>query len=301
MNTQETEMARMEMELALQLYAADGDMGRVYGLLEQGVDINCSNRQGYTPLMRAAKAGHVGTAKLLLANGADPAAAMPDGRTAWDFANAGNHVEMAGLIAAYGGKSGLAERKAQAEAESGKPAGIWAVLLPLFYIANLAIFVYSLSRGSYAVLYGVRDMVFEKSATMGFVFCAVSVFSLICLLVARKTAKVMPKGHFVSCLGLVAAFGIIIAGGSVCLALLPVCLGGAWVVWMNDARVSAFAKRHIAWLPLVILFLAPTICLVCVEVWLLGAAAALVAFFRGLAVRSAADLAPQASGASSHV
>ena len=52
--------------------AARGDTPGVESSIQLGVDIDCRDTRGRTPLMRAAMLSHSGTAKVLLDRGADP-------------------------------------------------------------------------------------------------------------------------------------------------------------------------------------------------------------------------------------
>lgn len=55
-------------------------------LLRHGADVDVADAQGNTPLIKAAKGGHVGVVQVLLAAGANPELANRAGRTAADCA-----------------------------------------------------------------------------------------------------------------------------------------------------------------------------------------------------------------------
>ncbi|HZX96806.1 MAG TPA: ankyrin repeat domain-containing protein [Myxococcales bacterium] len=64
-------------------------------LLAHGADVNARQSEGVTALHEAAFAGDVGAIQVLLAAGADPGIAMPDGKKAIDFAREHKHLEAA--------------------------------------------------------------------------------------------------------------------------------------------------------------------------------------------------------------
>jgi len=56
-------------------------------LLEHDVDINATDKQGYTPLHNAASCGHATAVRMLLQKGASPTIKCRDGRTPLDMAS----------------------------------------------------------------------------------------------------------------------------------------------------------------------------------------------------------------------
>lgn len=88
------------------------DLSRLRQLLDEGADIEDPNAQGMTLLhhavdvegdgaLQADRQAHVDTTALLLARGADPRAAMPDGDTALDLARQYRHWLAAELLEAW--------------------------------------------------------------------------------------------------------------------------------------------------------------------------------------------------------
>lgn len=63
--------ALAEADALLISAAGDGEKRRVQLLLSAGADVNASDRDGYTPVMRAAEKGHLSVVKVLLAAGAN--------------------------------------------------------------------------------------------------------------------------------------------------------------------------------------------------------------------------------------
>lgn len=67
-------------------------------LLENGIDVNATQRGGWTALHAAAQNGDNRLAGLLLANGAHSDALSDNGSTPLALATAGNHTETIGLL-----------------------------------------------------------------------------------------------------------------------------------------------------------------------------------------------------------
>ena len=73
--------------------AGQGRVEDVQGLLEAGEPVDEVDANGWTPLMRAARAGHAGIVALLVAAGADVTRSSR-GRTALSCAQEGRHVDV---------------------------------------------------------------------------------------------------------------------------------------------------------------------------------------------------------------
>ncbi|MFC1834626.1 ankyrin repeat domain-containing protein [Thermodesulfobacteriota bacterium] len=79
----------------LELPCRNGDLEEVKYLLDNGADVNGSDREGRTPLMLAAYEGHLEIVKLLLDSGADVNDADAWGRTAFTLAVLAEKTEVA--------------------------------------------------------------------------------------------------------------------------------------------------------------------------------------------------------------
>lgn len=96
--------------------AGAGSVEGVRLLIEAGADVNARHDMSYTitmrprvergrtVLMEAARLGHTGVAKLLLASGADPSAKAPDGATPLALAAARGHAAVVALLREAGAK-----------------------------------------------------------------------------------------------------------------------------------------------------------------------------------------------------
>eukprot|EP00854_Cymbomonas_tetramitiformis_P011305 gene11305-13357_t len=78
--------------------AAQGEVYRLLELVRAGVDIDAVDEYGHTALLIAAWHGHVHAARLLLANGADPAHVALGRTTPWSAAFAGSHSELLQIL-----------------------------------------------------------------------------------------------------------------------------------------------------------------------------------------------------------
>jgi ankyrin repeat protein len=67
-------------------------------LVSSGVDVNAPSHGGFTPLLEAAQNGDRRIVELLLAAGADPAAALDGGKMASDLALAHGHPDVAAML-----------------------------------------------------------------------------------------------------------------------------------------------------------------------------------------------------------
>ena len=84
--------------------AIGGHTDRVKALLEQGVDVNAKDNDGYTALFFAALKGHTDTVKALLEQGADVNAKTNDGLTALLAAKTMGHEEIIRMLKKAGAK-----------------------------------------------------------------------------------------------------------------------------------------------------------------------------------------------------
>ena len=85
--------------------ALNGDLEMVQILLEYGVDVDCQNMSGYTPLNSVALLGSPNAARvirLLLQRGADPNTCTYDGSTPLHFASAFERIEIARVLIEHG-------------------------------------------------------------------------------------------------------------------------------------------------------------------------------------------------------
>lgn len=78
--------------------AATADVKIVTWLLEHGADPNAVTDSGRTPLMQAAKGGHIDQVRILLAHGADVSVRTKEGETALTLARSGGHDEVAAAL-----------------------------------------------------------------------------------------------------------------------------------------------------------------------------------------------------------
>ncbi len=85
-----------ETDSMLLNWAASGmlDVSEFFDLLGSGVDVNCRDSNGQTPLMLATAAGFVHTSRFLVELGADPHASDAHGRTPLNLANSATAAEI---------------------------------------------------------------------------------------------------------------------------------------------------------------------------------------------------------------
>ena len=89
---------REDRTRALLAAAASGDAPMVRAVVDAGVDVECADECGFTPLVLAAWRGRVGAARAMLAAGADPAAVVAGGVTAARAARANGHAGVLRVI-----------------------------------------------------------------------------------------------------------------------------------------------------------------------------------------------------------
>ena len=89
---------REDRTRALLAAAASGDAPTVRAVVDAGVDVECADECGFTPLALAAWRGRLGAARVLLAAGADPAAVVAGGVTAARAARANGHAGVLRVI-----------------------------------------------------------------------------------------------------------------------------------------------------------------------------------------------------------
>ena len=75
-------------------------------LIKAGADVNAASDNGTTPLIAAARGGHMQIVKALLAAKADVAKATENGETAVDVALKNKNTDIADLLRQAGGRSG---------------------------------------------------------------------------------------------------------------------------------------------------------------------------------------------------
>ena len=85
---------REDRTRALLAAASSGDAPTVRAVVDAGVDVECADECGFTPLALAAWRGRLGAARALLAAGADPAAVVAGGVTAARAARANGHADV---------------------------------------------------------------------------------------------------------------------------------------------------------------------------------------------------------------
>ena len=73
----------------------------VEALLAKGADVNRAQKYGWTPLLMAAKKGHVKVVSALLAKGADVNQVTKNGATPLSIAKAKGHTTIVELIENY--------------------------------------------------------------------------------------------------------------------------------------------------------------------------------------------------------
>ncbi|KAF6206052.1 hypothetical protein GE061_017277 [Apolygus lucorum] len=86
-------------DVKLHLAAVNGDLRCIRRLLDSGkVHVDCSDRDGTTPLILSAANGHVECVLELLDQGADPCARRHTGTTALFFAAQSGYTEIASIL-----------------------------------------------------------------------------------------------------------------------------------------------------------------------------------------------------------
>ena len=73
-------------------------MDALVALLNRGAEINACDQEGRSALIRAAKEGHADVIRILLEHGAPADTVSKDGKTALDFAEAGDKADAAALL-----------------------------------------------------------------------------------------------------------------------------------------------------------------------------------------------------------
>lgn len=94
--------AQQTDEVALLKAASEGHVEDVRTLLEQGLNVNARNDDGWTPLLFAALGGHTEVVGLLLERGADVNASNNEGWTSMIAAALGGHTDVVGLLLEHG-------------------------------------------------------------------------------------------------------------------------------------------------------------------------------------------------------
>lgn len=111
--------------------AQDGDLGALRSLIAAGENLEATDSNGETPLMKAAITGRVDAAKVLLDAGADPNHGTMFG-TPLGYATQFHHAELAALLIARGAAptaeaAALAKRAVHPSADAPAPAAAAAV------------------------------------------------------------------------------------------------------------------------------------------------------------------------------
>jgi hypothetical protein len=75
-------------------------------LIKAGADVNAASENGTTPLIAAARNGHLSVVDMLLAQRADPNLKLESGETAIDMALKNQNTDIADRLRKAGGKSG---------------------------------------------------------------------------------------------------------------------------------------------------------------------------------------------------
>jgi uncharacterized protein len=88
-----------------------GKVELVRDLIQQGVDINAAESNGWTALMYSAATGHMMLVQLLLAAGADVNLASTSGQTALSESRYWKHTEVADLLVSAGATTGSANKE----------------------------------------------------------------------------------------------------------------------------------------------------------------------------------------------
>lgn len=90
----------------LHCVALRGDLECIAQLIEAGADINVLTRQGYTPLVLAAKRGHADYVRYLVTHSAALGIECSDGKNALAHARVESEVEAASLLSQASPQSG---------------------------------------------------------------------------------------------------------------------------------------------------------------------------------------------------
>lgn len=78
---------------ATALHYACGRPELIRRLIKEGLDVNCQDSEGATPLQVAVQRGEVAGVRALLANGADPDIKDKYGKSAWDYSKEGVGIQ----------------------------------------------------------------------------------------------------------------------------------------------------------------------------------------------------------------
>ncbi|MFC1834840.1 ankyrin repeat domain-containing protein [Thermodesulfobacteriota bacterium] len=109
-----------DLNQALLDAARDGQLTEIDRLLDEGADINARNPNGWTGLMFAVGAAHVGLAKKLLEKGADPDMADNDGVTPLMKAVKNADTEMVKLLLEHGADTALTDNSGKSPMDYAK-------------------------------------------------------------------------------------------------------------------------------------------------------------------------------------
>ncbi len=118
LHVEEQDYSALTPDAALLKAAADGALGTILNLRDDGISINSADEEGNTPMMLSVKAGHLGVVRSLYHLGADINHRNQKGETPLAIAKASNSTEIVNSLQEFGALDAM-------DGELGKLSGMF--------------------------------------------------------------------------------------------------------------------------------------------------------------------------------